>query len=88
MTKQIWIYPISRRVDIPDRLHMKLCVYKVFLAAGDNHPAGEKSNQARGLYTVATTGTGGARYRGRAEEGEEKPRYGLTDQAISSMMVE
>ena len=30
MTKQIWIYPISRRVDIPDRLHMKLCVYKVF----------------------------------------------------------
>ena len=28
--KQIWIYQISRRVDVSDRLHAKLCIYKVF----------------------------------------------------------
>ena len=30
MTKQILIYPISRRVDVSDRLHAKLCIYKIF----------------------------------------------------------
>lgn len=28
--KQIWIYPISKKVDISDRLHGILCIYKVF----------------------------------------------------------
>lgn len=30
MTKKILIYPIGKRVEISDRLHGILCVYKVF----------------------------------------------------------
>lgn len=28
--KEIYLYPISRRVKVPDRVHDVLCVYKVF----------------------------------------------------------
>lgn len=28
--KQIWIYPISKKVDVSERLFNLLCIYKVF----------------------------------------------------------
>lgn len=28
--KQIYLYPLRKKVDVPDKVHSMLCVYKIF----------------------------------------------------------